>query len=637
MDKGIPFFRIRKGSRLALYGCGNNGIRCYKQLVKSGYCRLVALVDINYTDKVLESMKVQPVSVLETVEYDHIFITIMDDCVSEQVKNILINKGISEDKIVTMQDKIAPLAIECLKDKEYMKEYFTDSFRKMFGFAKSAGEYYQELEVFLDTTTKDKNLVFDYLKTLLNMLKNDEKKFILLVLMYQYGYFDKQCMEMFNKCIYLSEWYDDTYYEFIIDTTMMIFEHPNYIYNDFFVDRRKLQEKICEYYNLYNIENNLKFEKRIAIVSSIYSPNNTNEAVSVLVRKYALEFKDLGYDVKIFVLRQNIACNLENVFLVRRILFGNAIRTIDELTETKSIEIVEQLSANLTERIQNTIKSIINYSPTFILDMADERFPEAYALIRHFPIINLPIRENAYSSMADIYLFLDKNRVKKDNCLYHAIPIDRVRESMISYLNLEGNSIPYKRECYGLQEEDFVMVTVGIRLHSEIDSEMIKNVCQLLLEKKNVKWILVGDNIESENLLFKRFFTERRIINWGYEKHLESLYQMCDIYLNPNRSGGGVSIRRAMRLGLPVAMTDFPSDALSCMPASYIVHGDYKELMKYIISLNENRDLYQKVSKETLKRIKLFTDKSDVEKILKVYKEMDALTNRYQLRKNKAE
>lgn len=622
MNIGIPFFRIRKDSRVALYGCGNSGIICYKQLIKSGYCSLAVIVDTNYADKVFEGEEVKPVSELETVKYDYVLITIIDDYISQRVKNILIKRGILEDKIVTMQDRIKPPAVECLKNKGYLQEYLADHFKEMYGFAKRAGEYYQELEALLIENIEEKSCVFNYLKMLLSVLKDDEKKFILLVLMYQYDYFDKQCMELFMKCMNDSEWYDDTYYEFIIDSTVMIFVHPDYIYDNFFIDRKKLQKKICEYYNLYHIKNMSKSEKRkVAIVSSIYSPDRAVEAVSVLVRKYAMEFTDWGYDVKIFVLRHNIPCDLEKAFLVPDIPLGSPAKTTDELTKAMNIQIGEQLSTDLTERIQNTVKSIMNYQPSFILDMADERFPEAFALVQHFPIINLPIRGNAYSSEADIYLFLDRNRVKEDNYSYRAIPMERVYEVMISYLDQRETGIPYNRREYGLREEDFVMVTVGVRLQLEIDDEMIKNVCRLLSEKKNIKWILVGDNVESEDPLFNRFMAEKRIINWGREKRLEDLYQMCDIYLNPNRRGGGVSIRRAMCLGLPIAMTDFPSDALPCMPPAYIVHGDYRNLMEYVARLCENQDLYQRVSKATLRRMELFTAKSDVEKILEIYKE----------------
>lgn len=630
MENGIPFFKIRRGSRIALYGCGKSGTACYRQLVKSGYCSLAVIVDQNHTGRVLEGNSVKPVSELETVDYDCILITIMDERISRQVKKSFLEKGILERKILTMHDRPKALTMECVENQEYMQKYLVDSFGKMCSYAKRPVEYYQELAARLSLAKHEKEHVFECLKTLLSVLKEEETKFILLVLMYQYGYFDKQCMESFMKCMRNAKWNDDTYYGFIIDSTVMVFVHPDYIYNNFFVDRKALQKKICAYYKLYAVENVQKTEKkRIAIITSIYAPENTADAVSVLVRKYAMEFVDCGYDVKIFVVRLDVDIDFQKVFLIHRMPNGICKKSTDRLTSAKKISICESLNMDVTERLQTTLKNIMEYHPSFLLDMADERFPEAYALIRHFPIFNLPMRGNAYSSEADIYLSIDADRVKKDNSLYHAVPQEDVREIPLSYLGQKETTVlQYNREEYGLKKEDFIMVTVGGRLSLEIDDKMIKCVCRLLTEKKNIKWILVGDRVKCEDRLFRCFLDEGRIIHWGYENCLENLYGMCDIYLNPNRTGGGVSIRRAMWLGMPIVMTDFPSDALPCMPTDYVIHGGYGELMEYAARLSEDRELCQKVSEKTLEKIRTFTSKSDVEKILEVYEEWEIFAAR---------
>lgn len=623
MEKGIPFFKLAYGSRIALYGCGNNGAMCYKQLIQSGFCKLSVWVDENYADEVLDGEEIKPVSELKTAAYDHVLITIMDESVSKQIKRSLLNIGIDGNRIITMLNKAQPMTMECLADWKTLQEYLDDNYRKMYCFAKRANEYYPEIEAALIENICEKSAVFNLLKTSLTFIRDDSKRFILLVLMYQYGYFDKQCMEIFMKHMCNSEWIDDTYFDFITKSTIMIFMHPDYIYKDFYKDRKILQRKVCEYYKLDEIDSNsVSIEKNIAIVANAYVPNRSREAVSVLVRKIAMEFADLGYNVKIFVLRNDIGSDMDNVFLTHKVVSKKYKRTSDELTTAKGIAIGEQLSGSLTERLQNIVKSIMEYQPYFILDMADERFPEAYALIRHFPVINIPMRVNSYSSEADIYISIDKNRVKKDNCLYHAMPLERVREALLSYLDQgEETDIAYKRENFRLSKEDFVMVTVGRKLSLEIDDELIQNVCWLMNEKNNVKWILVGDSVKSNNGLFNQLLKQRRIIMWGYERYLENLYRMCDVYLNPNRAGAGVSIRRAMLIGLPIAMTDYPSDALPCMPSEYIVHGDYKELMEYVVKLYENQELYQRVSNRTLDQIRLFTAKRDAEKVLEICKE----------------
>lgn len=622
MEKGIPFFKIEKGSRIALYGCGNNGLACYEQLIKSGFCRLSIWVDRNYTDNLLDGEKIKSVSELETATYDYVLITVMNELIAKQIKNFLLNMGIQENKIITVHDKAKPVAVENFNNKELILQYINDSFRKKCKLAKRSNEYYPEIEAALIGNIHDKDHVFNSLKALLNLIIDHKARFVLLVLMYKYGYFDKYCMEIFMKCMCSDEWIDDTYFDFVIDSTVMLFLHPDYIYEDFFVDRKMLQKKVCDYYKLGEIENNLlPIEKNIAIVTSIYLPDRSKEAVSVFVRKIAMEYVDLGYNVKIFVLRYNIGSELKHVFLMHTMALKSYTPTADKLTTAKKIQIGEQLNANLAERLQDIVKSIMDYRPCFILDMADERFPEAYALIRHFPIINLPMRVNSYSSEADLYISIDQNRVKKDNLVYHTMPTEYVRGVLLSYIDQKEEGVPYERERHGIQKEDFVMVTVGRNLLFEIDDEMITSVCQLLNTKDNIKWILVGSPIESANSLFNQLLLEKRIINWGFEKYLENLYRMCNIYLNPNRGGGGVSIRRAMMVGLPIAITDYPSDVLTCMPPECIVHGSYKELMRYVVQLCENQGLYQRVSKKTLDHINLITSKSDAEKVLEICNE----------------
>ncbi len=50
--------------------------------------------------------------------------------------------------------------------------------------------------------------------------------------------------------------------------------------------------------------------------------------------------------------------------------------------------------------------------------------------------------------------------------------------------------------------------------------------------------------------------------------------------------------------------------------------------MEYAARLSEDRELCQKVSEKTLEKIRTFTSKSDVEKILEVYEEWEIFAAR---------
>ena len=79
-----------------------------------------------------------------------------------------------------------------------------------------------------------------------------------------------------------------------------------------------------------------------------------------------------------------------------------------------------------------------------------------------------------------------------------------------------------------------------------------------------------------EDTQFEKLVLEGRIIKWGYENDLIGFYNgICDVYWNPNRMGAGGSIGSAMRCGLPIVTTNFPSDVLPRLGLENVVDGDY--------------------------------------------------------------
>lgn len=84
-----------------LYGAGKVGKDYYKQMHKDKNCRLVAWTDTNYEsmEKSLKQKLISPDKVAE-VSYDVIFIAIASKITYEKIKDSLIKRGISEDKIM---------------------------------------------------------------------------------------------------------------------------------------------------------------------------------------------------------------------------------------------------------------------------------------------------------------------------------------------------------------------------------------------------------------------------------------------------------------------------------------------------------------------------------------------------------
>ncbi len=96
------------------------------------------------------------------------------------------------------------------------------------------------------------------------------------------------------------------------------------------------------------------------------------------------------------------------------------------------------------------------------------------------------------------------------------------------------------------------MVSVGVRLRTEITEEYLELVYEILNKYKEAKWFLIGETkfplIEQK---YKEFIG-KQIFFIKYENNLGAFYKICDIFLNPARDGGGFSIAQAIANNVPV-------------------------------------------------------------------------------------
>ena len=74
LDFLFPFPRVKRGSRIVLYGAGAYGQRIYHFLKKTGFCSVAAWVDRNYKELGRMGLLVESPEVIPGVSYDAIVI-----------------------------------------------------------------------------------------------------------------------------------------------------------------------------------------------------------------------------------------------------------------------------------------------------------------------------------------------------------------------------------------------------------------------------------------------------------------------------------------------------------------------------------------------------------------------------------
>lgn len=124
----------------------------------------------------------------------------------------------------------------------------------------------------------------------------------------------------------------------------------------------------------------------------------------------------------------------------------------------------------------------------------------------------------------------------------------------------------------------------------------------LLEQYPRMKWLLTGTvELEYISANYAPLVQNKQIAFLEYEDDLPALYQICDVYLNPDRMGGGISVIWAMQQALPIAQILRVSFGTAWTGIENAIDGDMHDVMLYIESLYQDASFYEKESKSLKK------------------------------------
>ncbi|MES2148281.1 MAG: glycosyltransferase family 4 protein [Pseudomonadota bacterium] len=99
-----------------------------------------------------------------------------------------------------------------------------------------------------------------------------------------------------------------------------------------------------------------------------------------------------------------------------------------------------------------------------------------------------------------------------------------------------------------------VLLTVGARLVTEIDGDWAARMVELLRRDSSLVWLLVGGAGALPPALAGVPPAQLQLL--AHRQPVDAVFAQADIYLNPARLGGGISVAEAMAAGLPVLALD---------------------------------------------------------------------------------
>ena len=183
---------------------------------------------------------------------------------------------------------------------------------------------------------------------------------------------------------------------------------------------------------------------------------------------------------------------------------------------------------------------------------------------------------------------------------------DDIIESRFTF-ELKPQKESYSRKDKGLPESSFMLVVVGTRLQFDITDAfmyMLSDVCS-----KGCYVVFAGIMDNYNSLMEKYPVVSANSSFTGYCDDILALMEICDLYVNPDRTGGGFSIIEAFSKGKPGVYLK-KGDVYTAGGEDFAV-GNFDEMAKQILKYKDDKDYYNYMAGLAKERAKLMTSSKE--------------------------
>ena len=347
------------------------------------------------------------------------------------------------------------------------------------------------------------------------------------------------------------------------------------------------------------------------LISELHAPTK-----SVLEMAYLLKHV-MGYEVLLVVL----PCNAGEVY---DLWYKACAMNADDCYETapirRSYKGEEFFGYQVSMEVGNVrdysmiLSYILEWNPLFVFSMGTIN-PVADVLSKYTTVVAQSMSTVLPVSEAQILIDLGEN-----DALLAQLPQKFVRFSKVSHYFGEPKMV-HTREMYGIKDGQFVCVVVGNRLEQELDEAFIHLVQSITRQNHEVAFVFIG-GLEEKKKLLQEAISQAQLYFIDYCTDLLGIYRIMDLYVNPDRNGGGYSAAMALASSLPVITLDHGDVALHA--GSDFLVPDYNEMQQEILHYAEDsmyRALQQKQAEkcaESMTEEKMYQDmQNNINKIIK--------------------
>lgn len=194
----------------------------------------------------------------------------------------------------------------------------------------------------------------------------------------------------------------------------------------------------------------------------------------------------------------------------------------------------------------------------------------------------------------------------------HGYDRERYIESVFTFRPI-AQTTTLTREVLGLPQNRFLLSVVGIRLDSDVTEEFVSGLKEVFVHGCHIVFAGYFDKYEEMCTRIPELKEHSTYV--GYQNDILALQEICDLYVNPPRVGGGFSVAEAFCKGKPAVTLPYGDVAASAGPEFWVT--DLRDMVNTIIRYVEDSDFYSAQSQKALARSReLFDGKGALENIL---------------------
>lgn len=230
------------------------------------------------------------------------------------------------------------------------------------------------------------------------------------------------------------------------------------------------------------------------------------------------------------------------------------------------------------------------------------------------PTICIPVTFSTIPFKDNQYICIGRHLEDEErtNLKEAGYPVEHIIEGTFTF-DLKRQQRKFTRKQLGLPEDKFLLIVIGIRLSTELNETFFHYLTQTFMFGAHLVFVGRLDNYDDWCEMYPNL--KEHSSSLGMQEDVLAIVELCNLYINPYRIGGGFSLAECFSKGLPAVTINFGDVAAAAGSDFYV--KNYEEMVLQIKRYIEDKQYYIEMSKKAKERVEQLTNsKAAMEEIL---------------------